>query len=388
MLENSKRHGSRHSSESSFAGVLLFLAGLTAAWAGLSWWAERDARTQAEGRLLELGKRFDAELVDVERERDEALAQDRLKAERIRRLERQLFVTKRKELSAIEALAKSPANKAQTGTDAPCSKDERAALREDFAARQDVLGRLNRAFLAAGISWLRFFELEALEGTELSGVRLALHDKNGILEGMISAKTCRIKLDRATGYARIEFEEAWRYIDKNSYAVEKDYAIEFELEEPEVLERELGPLLTVHGAYPIARPKAKPANVFSIRDRQLWRDRLDTFFELVSTKNSRIRLQHFVSIENKGFTGIDLLTYGETGLLEKRIHAGRMEVWIDRGLDRVELRLHDGFIQGAESRTAFPKRAYRLTFAGVDTKKAGRLLSGFYTTYNSLPGKH
>ena len=206
MLENSKRHGSRHSSESSFAGVLLFLAGLTAAWAGLSWWAERDARTQAEGRLLELGKRFDAELVDVERERDEALAQDRLKAERIRRLERQLFVTKRKELSAIEALAKSPANKAQTGTDAPRSKDERAALREDFAARQDVLGRLNRAFLAAGISWLRFFELEALEGTELSGVRLALHDKNGILEGMISAKTCRIKLDRATGYARIEFE--------------------------------------------------------------------------------------------------------------------------------------------------------------------------------------
>jgi len=344
-------------------------------WALLSWWGERGQRLLLEEAVA--GPSARERLLDTQ---NRALSADKLQ------LEKHLLRAEREKQKALENLTLAvqrlqsreiAKEKAAEEEDPVKRKQELATLRDNLM----LVRRLNRSLRMNGGGWIRLLSLDELEGQELRGVMLSVVGEDGLHEGAYLASTCRFHMNRATGRVRLVLGKGTRFVRRKKLPFGDGLELTFEGHWPRIFAKDIHELLTLEGSWPT--PKAKPRPSGDLRIVRLWRERLDAFFEALSVKGPRLELQELGGVGLGAFEGVSIFGYSKKGLLERRMKAQRMEFWIDKARNRVELRLTDGYVEDDVGKVEFPKKTWRMVLPGMGAEEAGGLLAGFVSYFGT-----
>lgn len=337
-------------------------------WALLSWWGERGQRLALEEAVAGPTPR---EVLQEKRIRE--LGADKL------RLEQDLLRAERAKQRAIENLTvavqrlkASETRKSGKGTEDPEKREqELTTLRENL----ELVRRLNRSLRMNGGGWIRILSLDERKGKELRGVMLSVVGEDGLNEGAYLASTCRLHMDRATGRVWLVLGKGTRFVRRKKLPFDDGLELSFEGHWPKLFAQDLHDYLALEGDWP--KPKAAPRPNGDLKIIAMWRERLDAFFEALSVHGPRLELQDLGGVGLGDFEGVSLFGYSKKGLLERRMKAAKLEFWVDKARDRVELRLTDGYVEDDGGRVDFPKKTWQVVLPGMGAQEAQKLLAGF-----------
>jgi len=338
-------------------------------WTALSWWGERSQRVALAELLQEPTAR--------ERLQEQEILM--LRADRLR-LEKDLLAAEQDKQRATSNLAKvvkrlqamHQKRERSREVDPAVQKQELRELKENLALVQRINGALRRN----GGGWLRMLSLDSRDGKVLQNVMLNVVDQDGLSQGSYLASTCRILMDRESGRVRLLLGKGIRFAMKKKLPYDDGLELAFESHWPRLFAKDLHELITFEGEWPKPKPK-KIQTHGDLKVLRLWRERLDAFFEALAVKGPRLELQDLKGVGLGDFDGVSLFGYTKAGILERRMKASRMEFWIDKDRDRVELRLVDGYVEDEAGRVEFPKKTWRMVLPGMGARQAGDLLAGY-----------
>ncbi len=345
--------------------VPLLILGL---WFALSWWGERGQRlalqeTQNRPTVREelLEKEIRRLTADTQRLEREYLVSEQAKQRAIGNLGQAVQLLQKKERSRPKAAEMDP--------------EEREQVLESMRQNLALVRRINRGLQLNGGGWLRILSLEGVEERKLNEVMLSVVGQDGLYEGAYLASSCRIHMDRESGEVRLVLGKGTRFVRNKKVPFDEGFELSFESHWPRIFAKDLHELITSAGEWP--KPKQKPLPRSDLRTVMQWRDRLDGFFEALSVTGPRLELQELKGVGHGDFEGVSLFGYSKTGILERRLKAQKMEFWIDKARDRVELRLTDGYVEDESGRVGFPKKTWRMFLPTMGARQAGSLLAGF-----------
>lgn len=345
------------------------------------WLSERDARRQLEAEQREILAALDSERQAVES------FESRLEQERDerRKIEKHLAESetarihvehaRRKLVDLVGQLAaESNADRQDSASDSDSAVTE--VRLAEARARIALAQRLNHAIREYGGAELRVHEVDAADGTKLSGLRLLRLDPNGVPDGLFRAESARIEVERTAGVATFVLANVTRTIGGVSLPPDDEWKIRFELDEPRAFVAELAPLVIEHGEWPSA-PTKKREPIERVLEARVWMERFDSFLEGIDGPR-RYRLQRIGKVDLPSFLDVEILGCSATGRWDERIRAARVSVWVDAKTGRVELRLRDGYIESVRGKLALPKdRDYRMHLPDIRAVDAERALMGF-----------
>lgn len=337
-------------------------------WTALSWWGERSQRVAL------------AELLQEPTARERLQEQEilRLRADRLR-LEKDLLAAEQDKQRAISNLAKVVKRLQANNLERELAREvDRAAQKQQLRELEENLAlvqRINGALRRNGGGWLRMLSLESRDGKVLRDVMLNVVGQDGLSQGSYLASSCKILMDRESGRVRLLLGKGIRFALKKKLPYDDGLELAFESHWPRLFAKDLHELITFEGEWPKPKPKIQAHG--DLKVLRLWRERLDAFFEALAVKGPRLELQDLKGVGLGDFDGVSLFGYTKAGILERRMKASRMEFWIDKDRDRVELRLMDGYVEDEAGRVEFPKKTWRMVLPGMGARQAGNLLAGY-----------
>jgi hypothetical protein len=243
---------------------------------------------------------------------------------------------------------------------------------QELRAHSERLRLLNQAMRATQLGTYRFADFAPGDGKLLRELELIETDVDGIVRGTYLADEAELVLDRAQGVLHLRMKGAVQIWRGKRNELGESHDLELLPSDPRLLERMLPRLLAVENEWPAAAVETATRD---LETRLAWKGRLDGLLK-GARGAGRFELYELGAVDGFEFQDVTLLGYTDKGVLERRIRAKRMRVYVDAANDRVELRFRAGFVEGREGRFEFPEQWYQLTLPKLNVEQARKQMTG------------